>query len=111
MPVWKTSGRPATGSVDPSYSAAMNMERFSGRKALVTGGASGIGRCTALRLAEEGADVVAVDVNAEQLNLLAAVIPAPPAGSALSTADVRFNGASIAGADALVIFRDGENNP
>ena len=52
---------------DPSYSAAMTMERFSGRHALVTGGASGIGRCTALRLAEEGAAVVAVDVNAEAL--------------------------------------------
>ncbi len=50
----------------------MTMDRFKGRSALVTGGASGIGRCTALRLAEEGAAVVAVDVNAEALAFVAA---------------------------------------
>jgi len=61
-------GRPR----DPSYSAAMTMDRFGGRSALVTGGASGIGRCTALRLAEEGAAVVAADVNAEALDAVAA---------------------------------------
>jgi len=50
----------------------MLLERFTGRNALVTGGASGIGRCTALRLADEGATVVAVDVNAEALATVAA---------------------------------------
>jgi meso-butanediol dehydrogenase / (S,S)-butanediol dehydrogenase / diacetyl reductase len=60
------------GPGDPSYSAAMTMDRFRGRNALVTGGASGIGRSTALRLAEEGAAVVAVDVNAVALAAVAA---------------------------------------
>jgi NAD(P)-dependent dehydrogenase (short-subunit alcohol dehydrogenase family) len=38
--------------------------RFSGKRAVVTGGASGIGRATALRLAEEGAEIWVGDIDA-----------------------------------------------
>ena len=45
--------------------------RFSGKVAAVTGAAVGIGRAVALKFAQEGAKVVALDVNAEKLALLA----------------------------------------
>lgn len=38
------------------------MKRFEGRRVLVTGAASGIGQATAVRLHDEGAEVVAADV-------------------------------------------------
>ena len=39
------------------------MERVKGKVALISGGASGLGRQSALRLAEEGARVVVTDIN------------------------------------------------
>jgi meso-butanediol dehydrogenase/(S,S)-butanediol dehydrogenase/diacetyl reductase len=43
------------------------MSRFEGKVALLTGTGSGIGRATTLRLASEGASVLAVDLNASTL--------------------------------------------
>ncbi|UGQ12820.1 SDR family oxidoreductase [Yinghuangia sp. ASG 101] len=42
--------------------------RFDGRTALVTGAGSGMGRAITLRLAREGARVLAVDIDAERLD-------------------------------------------
>ena len=41
------------------------MHRFGGRVAVVTGAAQGIGKAVALRLGEEGATVVAADINGD----------------------------------------------
>ncbi len=44
------------------------MAEFSGRKILITGAASGIGKATAQFLAERGASIVGLDLNAEGLS-------------------------------------------
>jgi pyridoxal 4-dehydrogenase len=41
------------------------MRRFKGRVAVVSGAAQGIGKAVALRLGEEGATVIAVDINGD----------------------------------------------
>ena len=45
--------------------ADLSLFDLSGKKALVTGGASGIGRACALGMARAGADVAIIDVNVD----------------------------------------------
>lgn len=52
------------------------MKRFAGRRALVTGAASGIGKAVAERLAAEGAGVVVADINVTGAAEVAAAIAA-----------------------------------
>lgn len=47
------------------------MSEFQGKTAIVTGGASGIGRATALLLAEKGANVVVADINEQDGRIVA----------------------------------------
>ncbi len=52
----------------------MSEGEFSGKAVLVTGAASGLGRATAIRFAQEGAKLCIVDVNAEGLAETAGLI-------------------------------------
>jgi len=70
--------------------------RLEGRKALVTGGASGIGAATARRLAAEGAEVWVGDLNEEGAQEVAAEV----SGHALSL-DVTDLDSARAGVDAV----------
>lgn len=63
--------------------------RFEGRTALVTGAASGMGRATALRLAQEGASVFGVDVNADGLGKVGSEIEALGARFGSRATDIR----------------------
>jgi len=50
------------------------MRRFEGRVAVVSGAAQGMGRAVAERLGQEGALVVAADINGDGANATAKVI-------------------------------------
>jgi NAD(P)-dependent dehydrogenase (short-subunit alcohol dehydrogenase family) len=107
------------------------MMRFEGKVALVTGGGSGIGRASVLRLAQEGADVAIVDIagaraqqvaaEVESLGRRALVIEADvsvPEDNARMFAttmqhfghlDVLFNNAGIGGGGTVVMEMEVED--
>ncbi len=74
------------------------MQRLEGRRALVTGAASGIGRASAIRLAEEGARVYCADINAEGAKETAEQIRAAGGEAASGAVDV----AELASCEASV---------
>lgn len=64
------------------------MEDFRGKRALITGGATGIGLALALALAREGADVVIASTNAERLDLAVESIRAAGGSASAIRCDV-----------------------
>ncbi|WP_344857328.1 3-hydroxybutyrate dehydrogenase [Planomonospora alba] len=80
------------------------MTDLTGRRAVVTGAGSGIGRACARRLAAAGAHVVVVDVDAESAGKVAAEVGGTPVTADLTAPD--FTGAFppglLAGTDIVV---------
>lgn len=69
------------------------MERLKGKRAVVTGGAQGIGAAIAHRLAAEGAIVAVLDLDADKAQ---AVLPAPHIGVACDVRDTAAIDAAFA---------------
>lgn len=82
--------------------AQFTQGRFSGRTAIVTGAGSGIGKATAVRLAREGARVIAADISAPRLSELAEEHPG------LDVVAVPGDIASVTGVQAIVTAAAGK---
>ncbi|NEW42636.1 mycofactocin-coupled SDR family oxidoreductase [Nocardia cyriacigeorgica] len=80
------------------------MGRVSGKVALVTGAARGIGRAQAVRMAEEGADIIALDICAAVDTVI--IPPATPDDLAETARAVEAVGGKVV--TATVDVRDGE---
>ncbi|MEI5673047.1 MULTISPECIES: SDR family NAD(P)-dependent oxidoreductase [unclassified Nocardioides] len=84
--------------------------RFEGKRALVTGAAGGVGRATVELLAEEGAQVVGVDLRAGEDVVACDVSDAGSVTTAVATAAERLGGldvlVNVAGIDQFRRFED-----
>jgi 3-oxoacyl-[acyl-carrier protein] reductase len=99
----------------------MDVERFAGRTAIITGGASGLGRATAKRIVAEGGRVALWDRNAAMLSeaqaevgashvaaldvsdAAAVAAAAQASGAALGRVDILVTSAGITGASMPVV--------
>src|SRR5882757_5869597 len=81
--------------------------RLAGRVALITGAGAGLGEESALLFAEEGAQVVAVDIVAERAEAVAAEITAR-GGAAIGLAADVSDEPQVAAAVAAAVARFGK---
>jgi NAD(P)-dependent dehydrogenase (short-subunit alcohol dehydrogenase family) len=94
-------GRPRTGT-GGSAAAMREGGRLEGRSMLVTGAASGIGRATSLRVAEEGAAVAAVDLAAKGVEETVRLVDDAGGRAVACATDVSSEGDVVAAVAAAV---------
>jgi 3-hydroxybutyrate dehydrogenase len=85
MPAPAAAGDAADAAPVTPTAAPLAATGLHGRRALVTGGASGIGRACAVRLAEAGAHVVVLDHDAEGARATAGAVGGEALVADLST--------------------------
>lgn len=87
-----------TAFADVSATPLANLLSLAGRNAVVTGGAQGLGKAIALRLAEAGANILIGDINAERAQAsaddIAARFPVRSLGAAMDVTDSQSVGAA-----------------
>ena len=97
MPVWRVQlHRTTVGEILEPTAGNEPMSRFTGRVAIVTGAAGGIGLAACARFASEGASVVAVDLASADLGAAVAAIEGA-GGTALAVPADVTNSAQVAG--------------
>ncbi|WCL54130.1 SDR family oxidoreductase [Gimibacter soli] len=84
------------------YRSIYRSDMFAGRRVIVTGGGSGIGRCTAHELAALGADVIITGRKVEKLEKVVAEITADGGKASYRAFDIRDEGAVRDGIDAIL---------
>src|SRR5271170_1138515 len=89
-----------------TYRSAFAPDLFKGQTVIVTGGGSGIGRCTAHELAALGANVVIVGRNAEKLGNVVAEIHDDGGEATAEVCDIRDE-AMVIGAIEATLARYG----
>lgn len=88
---------------DVSGASIAELISLAGRRAVVTGGAQGLGKAIASRLAEAGADLLIVDLNEEPARAAAAELAERYGVTAIGTrADVSHTASVVAAADLAV---------
>jgi citronellol/citronellal dehydrogenase len=89
--------------MSPRYHSVFAPGLFAGRSIVVTGGGSGIGRCTAHELASLGAQVVLIGRKLDKLHTVAGEIAADGGRASFHSCDIRDEAAVRSTVTAIVV--------